>query len=60
MTDRKSEPKTVEVVKTSYQPTKAELEEEFQVPEGTTFESLTKVMVQPVNVRWIDKPRNRR
>ncbi len=60
MSDQKPKPKTVELVKSDYQPTKAELEEEFQVPEGTTFESLTQVMVQPVDVRWIDKPRKRR
>ena len=58
----KPKPKTVELVRRDYQPTKAELEEDFshELPDDLTFEELTKAMVQPVNVRWIDKPRKRR
>ena len=55
---KQPKPKTVELVKTSYQPTKAEMEEEFTV--DASFEDLTKAVVQPVKLRWIDKPRNRR
>ena len=51
-------PKTVELVKSSYQPTKAEIEEEFTV--SATLEELTKALVQPVKVRRIDQPRKRR
>ena len=58
MTQKKPKPKTVELVKTSYQPTKAEKEEEFTV--NASFEEMTKALVQPVKIRWIDEPRNRR
>ena len=60
MTQKKPEPKTVELVRSDYQPTKAELEEEWEVPEGVTLEEITKAVLQPVKVRWIDKPRQRR
>ena len=63
MTDPK--PKTVELVKSSYQPTKAELEEEFSVDvPGETVEermdALGRALTRPVAARWIDKPRSRR
>ena len=58
-------PKTVELVKSSYQPSKAELEDEFQldIPGDTTMQrlkNLTRAMVQPIKPRWIGKPRTRR
>ena len=61
---RQSKSKTIELVKNTYNPTKAELEDEFSldVPGGTALErlrTLTKAMVQPVKVRWIGKPRKR-
>ena len=57
-------PKIIELVKNAYNPTKAELEEEFSldVPGDTPLgrlRNLTRAMVQPVKVRWIDKPRKR-
>ena len=57
-------PRTVEVVKSSYQPNKAELEEEFDldVPGDTALENfkrLTRAMVQSVNARLISKARSR-
>ena len=55
---KKPKPKTVELVKSSYQPTKAEKEEEIQI--NATLDELVEAAVQPVNIRWIDKPRNRR
>ena len=54
----KPKPKTVELVKSSYQPTKAEKEEEIQI--NATLDELGEAAVRPVNIRWIDKPRNRR
>ena len=51
-------PKTVELVRSDYQPTKAEQKEGFRMDAslerdcGCRFESF--------NIRWIDKPRNRR
>ena len=58
-------PRTVELVKSSYQPTKAEKEEEISldIPGDSVLErmeSLAKALVRPVNVRWISKPRSRR
>ena len=58
MSETKKEFKTVELVKSSYQPTKTEREERFTI--NAALEDLTKAMVQPVKVRWIDKPRKRR
>jgi hypothetical protein len=58
MRETKKEFKTVELVKTSYQPTRAEIEEGFTI--NSTLEDLTKAMVNPVKVRWIDQPRKRR
>ena len=49
---------TIELVKDSYQPTKAELEQDMRVE--ADFEELARALVQPVNIRWIDRPRNRR
>ena len=52
--------KIVELVRSDYQPTKAELEEEWEVPEGLTFEQITKALLRPVKIRWLDRPRKRR
>ena len=62
---QKPKPRTVELVKSSYQPTKAEKEEEtsLHIPGDSVLErmeNLAKAMVRPVNVRWISKPRSRR
>lgn len=57
---KQPKPRTVELVRSTYQPTKAEMEEKWDVPEGLTLEQITKAVLQPVNIRWIDKPRNRR
>ena len=57
-------PKTVELVKSTYQPKKQEMEEEFrQDHPGTVserMEALVKGLLQPVKIRWIDRPRLRR
>ena len=63
MTD-KPKPKTVELVKSDYQPNKAELEEEFEldVPGKTVdqrMRNLTMGLLQPVKIRRINKPRKR-
>ena len=55
---KKPKPKTVELVKSEYQPTKAEQKEEFRV--DASMEEIADAVLNPVNVRWIDKPRNRR
>ena len=63
MTD-KPKHKTVELVKSDYQPNKAELEEEFEldVPGKTVdqrMRNLTMGLLQPVKIRRINKPRKR-
>ena len=57
--------RTVELVHSSYQPTKAEKEEEFilKVPGETSLDrmgKLARAVLRPVKPRWIRKPRNRR
>ena len=57
--------RTVELVHSSYQPTKAEKEEEFnlKVPGETPLDrmgKLARAVLRPVNTQWIRKPRNRR
>ncbi len=62
---RKPKPKTIELVKKTYNPTKAELEEGFKldVPGDTVLEkmkNLTGAVTRPVKVRGLDRPRTRR
>ena len=54
----KKKTKTVEMVKSSYQPTKAEQQEEFMT--DASLEQIADAVLSPVDIRWIDKPRNRR
>ena len=51
-------PKTVELVRSTYQPTKAEKAEEFQA--DASVEQMADALLRPVNIRRIDRPRNRR
>ena len=51
-------PKTIEHPKSTYQPTKAELEADAHI--NAPFEEVALGMVEPVKVLWIGKPRNRR
>lgn len=60
MTENKPEPRTIELVRSDYQPTKEDMEEEWDVPEGLTFEQITKAVLQPVRIRRVDKPRKPR
>lgn len=57
--------RTVELVSSGYQPTKAELNETFdtRVPGDTVGERmdfLGRALTETVHVHWIDRPRNRR
>ena len=62
MTPKK--PKAVELVKSGYQPSKVEMNEEFALrkPDGTApaVEEIAQAVFQPASIRWIDKPRKRR
>lgn len=51
------EPREVELVHPSYQPSKAELEEPIEFPEGTTPEDLAWAVTRPVKVRYISRPK---
>ena len=62
---RKPKPRTVELVKHSYQPSKAELEEEISldIPGGSVLErmeNLAKAVRGPIKIRRIGRPRSRR
>lgn len=61
---KRKKPATVELVHSTYQPTRAELKKTEailpDVPKGTTLEQLARALLRPVNIRWIDKPRGRR
>ena len=59
---RKSAPRRVEVVKSSYQPSEAELQEEIDVShlEGKTMDDLARMLTAPVAmVRTPRPPQNR-
>ncbi len=50
------EKREVTLAISSYQPTKAELEEPITFPEGTTAEDLAKALMSPVEIRWKSRP----
>ena len=52
------ERRNVEVVEASYQPSKAELEEEFDFSdlEGKSLEDVAQAMLRPANVRHVKRP----
>ena len=71
MTQENDNPKkrrTVELVRSTYHPTKREKEMDGipplsdDAPEDITerMEMLGQAITEPVDIRWIDKPRNRR
>ena len=47
----------VELAKSSYQPSKAELEEIIDLGDLTP-EEVAKALLQPVDVRYVSRPRN--
>lgn len=54
----KTKPREVEIVHPSYQPSKAELEEDARV--NATFEEAVKALTKPVTIRHIPKPKGSR
>ena len=54
----------ITLVRSGYQPTKAEMEEEFELrkPDGSqpSVEDIAQVMFQRPNPRWVDRPRRRK
>ena len=63
-TKKQTAHKTAELVRSGYQPSKHEMNEEFSVhkKDGSepSLSDLTKAVLQPVKIRLIGKPRNRR
>ena len=61
---KKRKPKTVEMVKSGYQTTNAEMEEEFTLkkPDGShpSVGDIAQAVFQKPNPRWVSKPRTRR
>ena len=56
----KAKPKrTIKIVRSTYQPSKAELEDDSRlvVPSGTTPEQLAGALLRPATIRHIDKPK---
>ena len=51
------EPPVVELVHPSYQPSKAELEEDLRV--DATFDEAVQALVRPVKVRYVKYPKRR-
>ena len=56
MPDAKPKPRTVTLVRKSYQPSKAEMEKPLEFPEGTTPDDLAKAVVVPVKIAWKNRP----
>ena len=58
-------PMGVEFVRSRYQPTKAELEDDMRLPEDggpitmEEFEEIGRALVHPVDVAWRDKPKRK-
>ena len=55
---QKTKSRTVELVHSSYQPTKAELSEKIVV--DGSLEQIAQKILRPIKPRWIKKPRHRR
>ena len=51
-----SNPPTVELVRSGYQPSKAEQEEEVAFPEEVTPEDLARAVTRTVQVKWKPRP----
>ena len=54
---QKPKPRKITLVDSSYEPTKAELEEEFQI--DATFEELTRAVAESVEIEYVKKPKRK-
>ena len=52
----KRKPRRVTLVRSSYQPSKAELEDPIVFPKGLTPDELARAVVQPVDIGWRNRP----
>ncbi len=55
---KKPQPRAIDVVDPSYQPSRAELREDLRI--NATFEELTKAVIQPARVRYVKTPKGKR
>ena len=51
----RKEPRVVEIVRSDYQPSKAELEEDMSI--DASFEELAQTVAEPVTVKYIPRPK---
>jgi len=51
----KEKPRTVEIVRSDYQPSKAKLEEDMSI--DASFEELMQKAVEPVTIKYIPRPK---
>ena len=56
--EKRPEPPVVELMHPSYQPSKADLEEDLRV--DATFDEAVQALVRPVEVRYVKYPKGRR
>ena len=54
---QKRKRRTIEIVRSTYQPTKAELEADIRI--DATPEEIARSLCQPVKISYIDKPKAR-
>ena len=57
MKRRQHKLRKVKLVKSSYQPTKAELDEKVKL--SCSFDELVQTILQPVDIEWVDRPERR-
>lgn len=50
-------PRTVEIVRSDYQPSKAELEEYMSI--ASSFEELARKVVAPVDIKYVPRPKQK-
>ena len=50
-------PQTVKIVRSDYQPSKSELEEDMSV--DTSFEELMQIVIEPVTITYIPRPKHK-
>ena len=53
----KKKPRTAEIVRSDYQPSKAELEEDLSI--DASFEELAQVVAEPVAIKYIPRPKKK-
>ena len=50
-------PRTVEIVRSDYQPSKAELEEDMNI--DASLEELVQAVAEPVTIKYIPRPKQK-